>query len=58
MLNEKVDFNSLYLIITIAGILFLLTMWGGFYLFTRLKQKDDDKRRRFQEVIKSIDTLD
>ena len=58
MLNEKVDFNNLYLIITVAGVLFLCVMWGGFYVFTRLKRKDEEKRRQFKDVIKDIDTLD
>ena len=58
MLNEKVDFGNLYLIITTAGILFLCVMWGGFYVFTRLKRKDEEKRRQFKSVIRSIETED
>ncbi len=58
MLNEKVDFVTLRLIITIAGVLFLMVMWGGFYVFTRLKKKDEDKRRNFKSVIESLDSID
>lgn len=58
MLNEKVDFPSLYVVITIAGILFLTVMWGGFYFFAQLKKKDEEKRRNFKQVIKSIDSAD
>ena len=58
MLNEKVDFGNLYLIITAAGVLFLSVMWGGFYVFTRLKRKDEEKRRQFKSVIRAIESED
>ncbi len=58
MLNEKVDFGNLYLIITAAGVLFLIVMWGGFYVFTRLKRKDEDKRRRFKSYVESVESVE
>lgn len=58
MLNEKVDFGNLYLIITAAGVLFLIVMWGGFYVFTRLKRKDEDKRSRFKSYVESVESVE
>ena len=58
MLNENVDFGNLYLIITAAGVLFLIVMWGGFYGFTRLKRKDEDKRRRFKSFVESVESVE
>jgi hypothetical protein len=58
MLNEHVDFNNLYLIVTLSGIAFLSVMGFGFIYFTRLKKRDEEKRSRFKSVIKSIDRED
>lgn len=58
MLNEHVDFNQLYLIVTLAGIAFLAVMGFGFLYFSRLKKRDEDKRRRFKDVISEIETKD
>lgn len=55
MLNENVDFNNLYLIVTLAGIAFLSVMVGGFIYFIRLKKKDEEKRRRFIEAVDVAD---
>jgi hypothetical protein len=58
MLNEHVDFNNLYLIVTLSGIAFLSVMGGGFLYFSRLKKKDEEKRAGFKSVIQSIDSED
>jgi hypothetical protein len=55
MLNESVDFNNLYLIVTLSGIAFLSVMGVGFIYFSRLKKKDEEKRQRF---IDAVDTPD
>jgi hypothetical protein len=55
MLNENVDFNNLYLIVSLSGIAFLSVMAGGFIYFTRLKKKDEEKRRQFKESVDSSD---
>ena len=55
MLNEHVDFNNLYLIVTLAGIAFLSVMGFGFIYFTRLKRKDEEKRRRFRDSVEPRD---
>ncbi len=58
MLNESVDFKNLYVIITAAGVLFLSVMWGGFYYFTRLKKKDEEKRQKFRDVVAQAEVED
>jgi amino acid transporter len=58
MLNEHVDFNNLYLIVSLAGFAFLAVMGIGFIYFTKLKKRDEEKRRRFKDVITEIDAND
>ena len=58
MLNEKVDFQNVYWIVTLVGVAFLSVIGFGFLYFGRLKKRDEEKRRLFKEVVKDIDSLD
>jgi hypothetical protein len=58
MLNEKVDFNNVYWIASLAGIAFLSINGFGFIYFAKLKKRDEEKRRNFKEVVNDIDSLD
>lgn len=49
MLNEAVDFKYLNVLIIASGIIFMIIMWGSFFLFHKFKGRDDARRQNFKD---------